>query len=92
MTGHVGIIQSCARGGSDCTVGDTLPRERSVPGTSFLREMVDALSLSVFKGHLDNILTIGFGLWSALNWSGSWTDNPCRSHLAEIVYPVLCSK
>lgn len=39
VTGHVGIIQICARGGSGCTVGDTLPSRWSVPGTSFLREI-----------------------------------------------------
>jgi len=51
--GHVGMIQSCARGGLDWTLGSiSLLRGWSSTGTGFL-EVVDAPSLTVFRRLLD---------------------------------------
>lgn len=49
------------RRGSDSTQGHiSLPRQWSNTGTSFLERVVDALSLSTFKNHLDNAINM---LW-----------------------------
>jgi len=52
VIGHVGMVQSCTRGGSDCFFTERLDKQwNRLP-----REVVDAPSLSAFKRHLDKAL------------------------------------
>lgn len=52
VTGLMGMVQSCARRGSDLTLGTFSLPEWSSTGRDFLE--ADVQSLSVFKGHWDN--------------------------------------
>jgi len=57
VTGRMGMVQSCIRGGLDWTLGSISYTERMVSHWNRLpSEVVDAPSLSVFKRHLDNAL------------------------------------
>lgn len=59
MTGHMGTAQSYGREGSDWALGKNVFTVRMIRHLSRLsRGMVDALCLSVFKRHLDNMLLV----------------------------------
>jgi len=57
VTGHMGMVQSCARRGLERTLGSNFFTKRVIKHWSRLpREVIDAPSLSVLKSHLDNDL------------------------------------
>jgi len=70
---HIGMVQSCARGGLDWTLGGiSLPREWSNMGTGFLERWMMPQACQYLRGIWTVPLTTCFNFSSALNWTGSW--------------------
>lgn len=62
------------RGSSGWTSGNIpLPRERSNTRTGFLERWSMPWTCQCFRGIWTMALTTGLNLWSALDWSSSWT-------------------
>jgi len=73
VTGHVGMVQSCARGGWDWTLGSaSLQREWSNTGTGFLERWSMSQACQCLRGVRTMPLITCFNFWSALKRSGSW--------------------
>ena len=74
VIGHVGMVHSCTRGGSDLTLGSiSLPRWWPNTGTGFLERWSMHHPYQCLRGIWTMPLTICFNFWSALKRSGSWT-------------------
>ncbi|KAK4816066.1 hypothetical protein QYF61_011074 [Mycteria americana] len=67
VTGRMGMVQSCARGGSDWTLGSiSLPRGWSNPGTGFLERWSMPQACQCLRGIWTMPLIPCFSFWSAL--------------------------
>ena len=83
--GHVGMVQRCARVGSEWTLGSfTLLRGWSKQWNRLPGKVVDAPSLSMFKRHLDNAPNNMLELGQAVG-----LDDCCRSLPTETVYSKI---
>ena len=66
VTGCVGMVQSCTRGGLDWTLGNTaLPREWPNTGTSFLKRWLMPQAFQCLRGIWTMPLVSCFNFWSA---------------------------
>ncbi|KAK4824758.1 hypothetical protein QYF61_018492, partial [Mycteria americana] len=67
VTGHMGMVQSCASGGLDWTLGSiSLPRGWSNTGTGFLERWSMPQACQCLRGIWTMPLTTCFNFWSAL--------------------------
>jgi len=67
VTGHLGVVQSCVRGGLDRTLGIIyLPRGWSNTGTGFLETWLMPHACQCLKGIWTMLFIILFNFWSAL--------------------------
>ena len=74
VTGCMGMVHSCARGGSHWTLGSiSFPRGWSNTGTGFLERWSMAQACQCLRGIWTMLLITTCNFLSSLKWSGNWT-------------------